>query len=134
MRQMTPLQISQLTAMPALQLIVDQTKLEPRQLIRFLNDLDDPKTLSQYIGKIRKLTPYTRPRDRDTTDMNKKFLIYQLVKQDQQDGGIAGCIQRIRENRIQNKLHIPKLEWIKEQWELKLDNERNMYNDIVQSK
>ena len=82
--------------MPALQLIVDQTKLEPRQLIRFLNDLDDPKTLSQYIGKIRKLTPYTRPRDKDITDMNPKFLQYQLIKQDQQDGGIAGCIERIR--------------------------------------
>jgi hypothetical protein len=126
-------QLAQIPHLPY-QELVDRYLLEPRQLMRFMHLAEKDVTLKQYLQRLRKPSSYVRPKERDTSIMNPNFLEYQLIAQDRQEGGIAGCIRRIRERRFNDNIRIPQLEWIEEEWKPQLDMEQELYEAITYAK
>jgi len=99
--------------------IIKHTSLDPGRLLRFLQNEKETRTLAEYLQKIRGLTTYIRPKDRDKKwHESENFLSHQLWLQDRKEGGIAGCVERIRKRRHDSNLTIPQLDWIIEPWDL----------------
>ena len=82
---------------------------------------------------MRKSNPYIRPKNKDFMKMNQNFFEYQLLSQYRQAGGIAGCIQMIRNMRSKDKSRISNLEQIKEDWDMNLKMEEDLHNEITEN-